>query len=179
MRALEIFWLCFRTSLISFAGVYGAMPEYSRLFADERNWVSPEQLVQDYVVAQAMPGPNMVLAVMIGFRAAGMVGAVSAFLGTYTPPMLVMTLAMALLDRYRRLVWVRRAELAVRPVVVGLMFGAVATILRQQAVGHGMLLTAVVGLTAAFVNKRWVVSPLLLLLGTGLLFGLLGSFAAR
>lgn len=173
MKVLEIFWLCFRTSLISFAGVYGAMPEYSRLFAVERHWVSPEQLVQDYVVAQAMPGPNMVLGVMIGFRAAGAMGAVAAFLGTYTAPMLVMSAAVALLERYRRLPWVRRAELAVRPVVVGLMLGAVATILRQQAVGHGVLVTAAVGLLVAGANKRLALSPLLLLLGAGALFGLL------
>ena len=73
----------------------------------------------------------------------------------------------------RRLPWVRRAELAVRPVVVGLMLGAVATILRQQAVGHGVLVTAAVGLLVAGANKRLALSPLLLLLGAGALFGLL------
>ncbi len=173
MRAIEIFWLCFRTSVISFAGVYGALPEYSRIFVVQRGWVSPAELIQDYAVAQAMPGPNMVLAVMIGYRAAGAAGAAAAFAGTYMPPMLMMSGAVALLERYRRLPWVRRAELAVRPVVIGLMLGAVASILREQAVRYGLLATAVVGVVVALVSRRARINPLLLLLGAGTLFGLI------
>lgn len=173
MSALEIFWLCFRTSLVSFAGVYGALPEYSRLFVQERGWVASEQLVQDYVVAQAMPGPNMVLAVMLGYRAGGLVGAGAAFAGTYTPPLLLMSGAVAALSRYRRLPWVRRAELAVRPVVIGLMLGAVAAIFREQATRYGVVATIVVGVAAATAQRSARFSPLLVLVGAGALFALL------
>jgi chromate transporter len=173
LKALEIFWLCFRTSLVSFAGVYGAMPEYARLFVQERGWVTSEQLVQDYVVAQTMPGPNMVLAVMIGHRAAGLAGAGAAFAGTYTPPLLMMSIVVAALARYRRFSWVRRAELAIRPVVIGLMIGAVAAILREQATRYGVLITLVVGAAAAVAQRRARVNPLLVLAGAGALFALL------
>jgi chromate transporter len=180
MRVLEIFWLCFRTSVISFAGIYGALPEYLRLFTIQRDWLSSEQVIQDYVVAQAMPGPNMVLAVMIGYRAAGTAGAAAAFTGTYMPPMLIMSCSVALLERYRRLRWVRHAELALRPVVVGLMLAAVASILREQALRYGVLATAVVGLAvAAVVTRRARVNPLLLLFAAGALFAVISSFDDR
>jgi chromate transporter len=175
LKALLIFWLCFRTSLVSFAGVYGALPEYSRLFVQERSWILPEQLMQDYVVAQAMPGPNMVLAVMLGYRAAGPVGAAAAFAGTYVPPLLLMSSAVALLARYRRVTWVRRAELAVRPVIVGLMLGAVVAILRDQAHRHGALTTGAVGVAAAVVHRSTRLNPLLLLAGAATLFVLLSA----
>lgn len=173
MKALLIFWLCFRTSCLSFAGVYGALPEYSRLFVHERSWVRPEQLIQDYVVAQAMPGPNMVLAVMLGYRAGGPAGAAAAFTGIYTPPLLLMSSAVALLARYRRLTWVRRTELALRPVIVGLMLGAVVAILRDQAQRYGAFMTAAVGVTAAALHRNARLSPLLVLAGTAALFVLL------
>lgn len=175
MNALVIFWLCFRTSLVSFAGVYGALPEYSRLFVQERGWLSSEQLVQDYVVAQAMPGPNMVLAVMIGYRVGGPIGASAAFAGTYTPPLLLMSGVVAVLARYRQLPWVRRAELAVRPVVIGLMLGAVAAILKEQATRYGVVTTLVVGAAAAVAHRRARVNPLLILAGAGALFALLNA----
>lgn len=179
MMVLEIFWLCFRTSFISLAGVYGAMPEYSRLFVQERGWVGADQLVQDYVVAQAMPGPNMVLAVMIGYRAAGLAGAGAAFVGTYTPPLLLMSGVVTALERYRRLPWVRRTELAVRPVVVGLMLGAVATIFREQAVRCSLPATVLVGVAAAVAHKRGRFNPMLMLLGAGALFGAISSGMAH
>ena len=79
MIVFELFYLCFRTSLLSFAGVYGALPELSRLFVTERGWITAHQLTESYMIGQIVPGPNMVLSVTIGYRVAGIPGACAAF----------------------------------------------------------------------------------------------------
>jgi chromate transporter len=88
MILAQLFWLCFRTSLVSFGGVYGALPELQRLFVVKYAWLTSEQLIQSYVIGQLVPGPNMVVCTLIGLRVAGVPGALAASLGTYLAPSL-------------------------------------------------------------------------------------------
>lgn len=175
MILFELFYLCFRTSLLSFAGVYGALPEYSRLFVAERGWLTPAQLTESYMIGQVAPGPNMVLGVMIGYRVAGWGGACAAFVGTYAPPVMLTCAVYALFARYRNIEWVRRVELALRPLVIGLMAGAAVTILRGQAAGHGTWPTLIVAAVAGGVYVRRLVGPFALLVGSGVLFWALSA----
>jgi chromate transporter len=168
--ALEIFYLCFRTSLLSFAGVYGALPELTRVFVTERGWITSHDLMESYMIGKAVPGPNMVLTVMIGYRVDGMVGACAAFVGTYAPPVLLMLAVVAVFRRYRSVSWVRRFELSLRPLVVGLMVGAAAMILREQATTQSLWATLIVLVVLAGLHVRRVLGPIGLMVAGGALF---------
>jgi chromate transporter len=172
---LEILYLCFRTSLVSFGGVYGALPEFSRLFVVDRGWVTSHQLMESYMIGQVVPGPNMVMTVMVGYRVAGGPGAIAAFVGTYAPPALLMCGVAALFARFRSVVWVRRVELSLRPLVIGLLGGAAVSIARDQVTGHGLWPTLIVGGIAAVIYLRRWIGPLPLLFGSGVLFWLVSA----
>jgi chromate transporter len=175
MIVLELFYLCFRTTLVSFGGVYGALPEFSRLFVVERGWITSHQLMESYMIGQIVPGPNMVMTVMIGYRVAGIPGAAAAFAGTYAPPVLLICGVAALFARFRSVAWVRRIELSLRPLVIGLLAGAAASIVRDQVTAQGVLPTLIVGAIAAIAYLRRWLGPLPLLLGSGVLFWLVSS----
>lgn len=179
MRVLEIFLLCLRTSLISFGGVYGALPEYVRVFVTERHWLSLDEVMESYVVGQVVPGPNLVLGVMLGYRTAGAAGACAAFAGTYAPSASIMSVLATVFARYRHVSWVRRSELGLRPLVIGLMLAAVATIVRVQITQRGFAPTVVVLGLLAVAYLRRLLAPLPLLFAAGFLFwAVAGAFAA-
>jgi chromate transport protein ChrA len=158
---------CFWISLLSFGGIYGAFPELQRVFVTQHGVLTTEQLIDAVVVAQMVPGPGMVACTLIGQRVGGLPGALTAFVGTYAAPVLFISWIAGLFDRYRSLMWVRRAEVALRPLVVGFMGAAAVTVLRQQMSGHPCA-TVVVAAGASWLHARRVLSPLPLMAAAGI-----------
>ena len=72
-------------------------PIVQREMVEKKRWLTPEEFLEDWAVAQVLPGPNVInLALMIGDRYFGLRGAVAAVAGMLTVP-LVVILALAVL----------------------------------------------------------------------------------
>jgi len=88
----DLFWSFNRLALQGFGGVLAIV---QRELVEEKKWLSPQEFVEDWAVAQILPGPNVVnLALMIGDRYFGMRGALIALAGMLTFPLLIV-LALA------------------------------------------------------------------------------------
>jgi chromate transporter len=81
-------------ALQGFGGVHAVV---QRELVDRKRWLTREEFIGDWAVAQIMPGANVAnLALMIGGRHFGLPGAVAAIGGLLTvPAMLILLLAMA------------------------------------------------------------------------------------
>ncbi|MET0544146.1 MAG: chromate transporter [Variovorax sp.] len=110
--------LFFSFTWLALQGVGGVLAVVQREMVEKKRWLSPDQFLEDWAVAQVMPGPNVInLALMIGDRYFGLRGAVAAVAGMLTVPLFVI-LALALLY----------AQYAAHPEVAGALrgMGAVA-----------------------------------------------------
>jgi chromate transporter len=88
----DLFWSFNRLALQGFGGVLAIV---QRELVEEKQWLSPEEFIEDWAVAQILPGPNVVnLSLMIGDRYFGMRGALTALAGMLTFPLLIV-LALA------------------------------------------------------------------------------------
>ena len=65
-------------SLISVGGMPSVLPELQRYVVDVKGWMSPEDFIQIFAVGQAAPGPNMLIASLVGWKVAGLAGALVA-----------------------------------------------------------------------------------------------------
>jgi chromate transporter len=169
---LRLFWLFFRTSLISFGGIYGAFPELQRVFVVEHHFLSSDQLIQDYVIGQLVPGPNMVACTLMGLQIAGVPGALAASFGTYLAPILLISAVAKAFHRYYRVAWVRRLEVALRPLAMGFMAAAVVTILRTELSSHAVA-TVTVAVSSSVLYVRRILGPMTLIAASGVAFALL------
>lgn len=89
----DLFWSCSGIALQGFGGVLAVV---QRELVDKRGWLSRTQFVEDWAVAQTLPGPNVVnLALMLGDRHFGWRGAAAAAAGLLCFP-LVLLIALAL-----------------------------------------------------------------------------------
>lgn len=111
----DLFWSFTWLALQGFGGVLAVV---QRELVEKRRWMTNEEFVEDWAVAQIMPGPNVVnLSIMIGDRYFGLRGAFAALAGMLTFP-LVLVLALAVIY----------AEFSSHPAVAGALrgMGAVA-----------------------------------------------------
>ena len=90
--ASDLFWSFTKLALQGFGGVLAIV---QRELVEKKQWLTPEEFVEDWAVAQILPGPNVVnLSLMIGDRYFGLRGAMMALAGMLTFPLLiVLTLA--------------------------------------------------------------------------------------
>jgi chromate transporter len=81
---------------LALQGFGGVLAVVQRELVEKKRWMTREEFIEDWAVAQIMPGPNVVnLSIMIGHRYFGLRGAASALAGMLTLPLLVV-LSLAL-----------------------------------------------------------------------------------
>ncbi|SNS60146.1 chromate transporter [Noviherbaspirillum humi] len=118
-------------TFLALQGFGGVLAVVQHELVDRKRWLTREEFVEDWAVAQIMPGPNVVnMALMIGDRHFGLRGAVAAVIGMLAVP-LVLILLLALFY----------AHFADNPAVAGALrgMGAVAAGL---VAGTGLKLTS-------------------------------------
>ena len=83
-------------SLLALQGFGGVLAVVQREIVEKKRWMTPDEFIEDWAVAQIMPGPNVInLALMIGGRYFGLKGALVSLAGLLTIP-LILVLSLAL-----------------------------------------------------------------------------------
>ena len=83
----DLFWSFTKIALQGFGGVLAIIQHE---LVDKKQWLTVEEFVEDWSVAQILPGPNVVnLSLMLGDRYFGTRGALAALAGMLTVPLLV------------------------------------------------------------------------------------------
>jgi chromate transporter len=84
-------------SWLALQGFGGVLAVVQRELVEKKRWLTLEEFLEDWAVAQILPGPNVVnLSLMIGDRYFGMSGALAALAGMLAFPLLIV-LALAAL----------------------------------------------------------------------------------
>jgi chromate transporter len=84
-------------TLLALQGFGGVLAIVQRELVEKKRWMTREEFIEEWAVAQIMPGPNVVnLSLMVGGRYFGLKGAMAALAGMLTVP-LVIVLLLALL----------------------------------------------------------------------------------
>lgn len=159
---LDLFWRFVLVSLLAFGGGQAALPLIERLTVGETGWVSAQDFAAAVAFGYVTPGPVLITATCIGYRAAGLVGAVSATLGVFLMPWVLAAAAAQQLQRVMQHAWLRGFGLGAAPAVVGLL-GVTALDLARHAVTSWPY--AVLAVVALVLTLRTQVHPTFILLG--------------
>lgn len=156
---------------VALQGFGGVLAVIQRELVEKKRWMTREQFVEDWAVAQIMPGPNVVnLSLMIGGRYFGLAGALTGLAGMLTAPLCVVLLLAVAFGGVSDQAWAPGALRGMGAVSAGLI-AAVGLKLIGALRGNPMGMPVCLALAAAsFVGvgvMRW---PLVMvLLGTGIL----------
>jgi chromate transporter len=108
-------------SLISVGGMPSVLPELQRYAVDVKGWVTPEEFIQIFAVGQAAPGPNILIASLVGWQVAGLGGALVALAAMCGPSGVLAWWVSDLWDRFKGNPWRMAIQRAIAPIVVGLI----------------------------------------------------------
>lgn len=119
-------------SLIAVGGINPILPELHRQVVEVYGWMSSQRFTELFAIAQAAPGPNILVITLIGWDVAGFAGAIAATLAICTPSALLAYFVSHLWDRFRAARWRVAIQAGLIPVTVGLV-AAGAYILARAA----------------------------------------------
>jgi chromate transporter len=108
-------------SLISVGGMPSVLPELQRYVVDVKGWIMPEEFMQIFAVGQAAPGPNVLIASLIGWKVAGLGGALLALAAMCGPAAVLAWWVADLWERFKDSPWRKAVQRAIAPIVVGLI----------------------------------------------------------
>lgn len=109
-------------SSISFGGIPPVLPDIRHFVVDTNGWLTNQDFANFFALAQTIPGPNMILMMaLIGWKTAGLAGAVAAAGATAVPPCTMYFVGYRLWDRFRDKPWQRIARASLAPLTFGLI----------------------------------------------------------
>jgi len=173
MLLWDIFVLFTRVAVFSWGGGPASLALMQRE-ATAAGWIGPSEFADAVALGNALPGPIAPqVSAYIGYRLAGVPGAIAAASGTVLPTTILMLIMVVAFFRFKDNRPVQAMLVAVRPVVVGLLLWS-AYAMFTAVVGSGgqgwaaalythwdtVLLTAVsfILLIATPVNPVWIIA---------------------
>lgn len=156
-------------TLLALQGFGGVLTVVQREMVEKKRWLTREEFVEDWAVAQIMPGPNVVnLSLMIGSRYFGFKGAMAALAGMLAVPLVVVLLLALLYAQFAGHPGVQGALRGMGAVAAGLiaatglkLFG----VLQKNVLGITLCVVLGVLCFIAIALLRWPLAYVLFGLG--------------
>ncbi len=147
-------------SLVAFGGGNTILPEMHRQAVDVHHWMTAGDFAALFALAQAAPGPNLMVAPLIGWQVAGLAGMLVTTAAIFGPSSIVTVIVLGLWTRFKDKPWRAAVQAGLVPISVGLVAASAAIITRS--VDHEWICVAITAVSAG-VLLRFSVHPLWML----------------
>ncbi len=168
----NLFWTFTRIGAFTIGGGYAMLPLIEREVIN-RGWISKEDFIDLFAVAQSLPGIFAVnIAIFLGYKLKGVAGSIVCTLGTILPSFFIILAIALFFTNIKDNIWVEKIFKGLRPAVVALI--AVPCITAAKSIGLTWK-TAVIPVVSALLIWRLGVSPIYIIIIAaigGLVYGL-------
>jgi chromate transporter len=139
-------------------------------FVEKLKWVEEKEMLDYVAIAQSAPGPIAInTSILVGFKLAGVPGALITVFGTVLPPLIVISIISLLYTEFRDNVVVNAAMLGMRVGIAAVLIDVVITMSMQVFKEKRVLsvLILVAAFVAAFLLNNHIVIILLVSAAVG------------
>ena len=131
---VDLFLIFAKIGLFTFGGGYGMISLIKEECVEKRNWVEDDEFVNIIAVSESTPGPIAVnMATYIGFKKAGILGAIFATLGVISPSIIVLYIVSVFFKDLLKIEIVDKAFKGIR-IAVGIIIVRSAITLMEHEV---------------------------------------------
>ena len=171
-----LFWGFFKIAALVVGGGYAIVPAAENEFIHRKKLLTEDELLDMMAIIQSLPGIIAGNAALyIGYRAAGVWGALSALLGVATPStVIILLIAIFLRNIDLNIPAVQGAFAGAQAAITGLIAVTAVRMIRKTITGSFTLIMAIASAAAAIVFK---VSPVWVIVA-GAILGIAYQFAA-
>ena len=122
-KYIKLFLSTFKISACTFGGGCVIIPLLRRKFVEELGWIDEQEMMDLTAIAQSSPGAIAVNAsILVGYRVAGIPGAMLTVLGTVLPPLIIISVISLFYKAFRD-------NAIVNAAMAGMLCGVAAVIL--------------------------------------------------
>lgn len=128
----------FKTGLFAVGGGLATIPFLQNMSQNHPHWFTSAELTDMIAVAESTPGPiGINMATFVGYRVAGVMGAVCATLAIILPSYIVICIVSKILGKFATNKYVEGSFCGIRPAVPGLICAAVIPLLSAALIYSG------------------------------------------
>lgn len=153
-------------SLLAFGGGNAILPEMQNQVVNIHQWMTASEFSSMFAMAQAAPGPNMMIVPLIGWHVAGPMGLVVTSIAKFGPSSVITIFALKFWNNFKDHPFRARFEKALKPITVGLVLVSAWIIAESSA--YNLLLVIIVIITAGLGFFKNIHPIWLMLIGAGL-----------
>ena len=123
-------WTLFKSMFVlsacTFGGGFVIVSLMKKRYVEELKWLDEDEMLDVTAITQSCPGPLPLNAsVIIGYRMAGVVGSLTAILGTIIPPMVIISIISLFYNQFRTNPYIATALQVMRAGVAAVIFDVV------------------------------------------------------
>ena len=148
-------------SLLSIGGANALIPEMQLRAVEIKHWMTDADFAQLFALAQAAPGPNVLIVSLIGWKVAGVAGAIVSTVSMCVPSFVLTYQIARAWDRFRTAPLRIAIERGLAPVTVGLILSSGYVLTRTT--DHSWAAYALTGVTLVLamttrLHPLWVLA---------------------
>ncbi len=162
----------FKVGALTFGGGLTMIAFIHEQVVNQFRWLTPQEFIDGLALGQFTPGPILMVAAYIGYKVAGIAGAVFGAAAIFLPAFMLMLAMLPVFDRVRTLVWAKAALQGIGPAVIGVI--AVSLVqMAPHAVPDPFAIAVLISTVIAMLVWRF---SALKLIFAGAVFGVLRSY---
>jgi len=118
---LQVGAFLLKVGALTFGGGLTMIAFMQEQVVSQFHWLTPQEFIDGLALGQFTPGPILMVAAYVGYKVAGVAGAVIGGAAAFLPSFVMMLVILPALDRIRKLMWTRAALRGIAPAVIGVL----------------------------------------------------------
>ncbi|MCQ2470590.1 MAG: chromate transporter [Clostridia bacterium] len=167
---LDLFLNFVKIGFFTFGGGYAMISLIEDVCVSKKKWITHEEMMNVTVIAESTPGPIAInCATFVGYKQAGIIGAIIATFGIVVPSFIVIFLVSIFLENFLEIAIVAKAFAGIRIAVGILILNAAYKMIKKmkkQPLAVGILICACVAMLLINIFS-FNVSSIMLMLSAG------------
>lgn len=172
----KLFFSCLYLSTFTFGGGYVIVTLMKEKFVDQLHWIKEDEMLDLIAIAQSAPGAIAVNgAIVVGYKLAGLIGALVAIVATIIPPFVIISVISYFYELFRDNFIISKLlsgmQAGVGAVIASVVWDMGGSVVKQKdAASIVIMLAAFVAVCVFRVNVVYII---LVCIGLGVLRTLL------
>jgi chromate transporter len=170
----KLFHTTFTLSAFTFGGGYVIVPLMRKMFVEKYGWIEEQEMLDLIAIAQSAPGVIAVnTSILIGYKIAGVIGALVTLFGTILPPLILLTLLSYVYGAIKDNILVKTLFYGMSVGVAVVILDAVVT-MGRAVVGKRQILPIII-MVAAFIATYFMNVNIVIVILSSATLGILST----
>ncbi len=147
-------------SVLLFGGGFVFIPLMQETVVEAYQWVTHKEFIDAIAMGQITPGPILISATFIGYKMAGVTGAVISTIGMFVPPAVIMLICSHYLEKIKKSPIVQSIMKGLRCAVIGMIVSAVYIVMmtaEKNIISLLLFISAIVALLKFKLEVVWII----------------------